>query len=66
MPPPTFEADRLYAPADPEMRMIAKVKTLANWRSAGRGPRWAKLGGRVRYRGDVLNNWLAETLVDAA
>jgi predicted site-specific integrase-resolvase len=24
--------------------------TLANWRSAGRGPRYVKLGGKVKYR----------------
>jgi predicted site-specific integrase-resolvase len=24
--------------------------TLANWRSAGKGPRYAKLSGKVKYR----------------
>jgi predicted site-specific integrase-resolvase len=24
--------------------------TLANWRSAGKGPRFVKLGGKVQYR----------------
>jgi predicted DNA-binding transcriptional regulator AlpA len=24
--------------------------TLANWRSAGKGPRYVKLGGKVKYR----------------
>jgi len=26
------------------------VRTLANWRSVGKGPRYVKIGGRVRYR----------------
>ena len=64
--PQTFEPNKLYKPDDPEMRMLGKVKTLANWRSAGRGPRWSKLGGAVRYCGSDLNAWLAETLVEAA
>jgi predicted DNA-binding transcriptional regulator AlpA len=24
--------------------------TMANWRSAGKGPRYVKLGGKVKYR----------------
>ena len=67
MPPTIFEPDRLYAPADPALRQIAQQKTLANWRSAGRGPRWVKLNRRmVRYRGADLNDWLAENLDEVA
>ena len=65
MPPTTFQPERLYAPTDPELRQIATAKTLANWRSAGRGPRWKKLIRLVRYRGSDLNAWLAEILVEA-
>jgi predicted DNA-binding transcriptional regulator AlpA len=36
-------------------------KTLANWRSAGKGPVYVKLGGgRVRYRWSAVNAWLDE------
>jgi hypothetical protein len=36
------------------------VPVLANWRSAGKGPRYVKLGGRVKYRkADV------ETFIDS-
>jgi hypothetical protein len=31
--------------------------TLANWRSAGRGPRFFKLGGRVYYAAWALDEW---------
>jgi predicted DNA-binding transcriptional regulator AlpA len=35
------------------------VKTLQNWRSAGTGPAFYKLGGRVLYDTDELDAWLA-------
>lgn len=33
-------------------------KTLANWRSAGFGPSYFKIGGRVRYDRTVILTWL--------
>ena len=41
-------------------------KTLANWRSAGKGPEYVKVGGRVRYRWSAVNAWLAERTKAAA
>ena len=35
-------------------------KTLAQWRSQGKGPRSLKRGGRVFYRLDDLRQWLAD------
>lgn len=39
-------------------------KTLANWRSQGKGPAFIKLssgrGGSVRYEWSAVNAWLAE------
>ena len=32
-------------------------KTLANWRSQGRGPIYYKLGGKVRYEVSDLEDW---------
>lgn len=32
--------------------------TLANWRSAGRGPKYVRAGGRVRYPEDEVVRWL--------
>lgn len=34
-------------------------RTLANWRSAGQGPRFRKIGGRVRYALDDLERWMS-------
>jgi predicted site-specific integrase-resolvase len=36
-----------------------KPKTLSNWRAAGRGPRWLRAGGCVRYDSRDVENWLA-------
>jgi len=35
-------------------------KSLENWRSSGRGPRFHKIGGLVRYARSDLDAWLAE------
>lgn len=35
-------------------------KTLSNWRSAGRGPPWRRIGGRVLYPVDALRQWEEE------
>ncbi len=35
-------------------------KTLSNWRSAGRGPPWRRIGGRVLYPVDSLRQWEEE------
>ncbi len=34
---------------NPENNHAAGVATLANWRCAGKGPRWTKVGKYVRY-----------------
>jgi hypothetical protein len=33
------------------------VRTLANWRFMGKGPRFMKLGGRVAYEVAVVEAW---------
>ncbi len=34
--------------------------TLRNWRTAGRGPRGARIGGRVRYRRADVDAWITQ------
>lgn len=34
-----------------------KVRTLANWRSAGVGPPFVKVGGRILYKLDLIEAW---------
>ena len=33
------------------------VRTLANWRSTGQGPRFVKVGGRVMYPATAVIDW---------
>lgn len=33
------------------------VRTLANWRSQGRGPAFTKVGGAILYQVDQLETW---------
>lgn len=36
-------------------RLRVSSQTLANWRWAGKGPRWHKAGGRVLYDSDDVD-----------
>ena len=38
------------SPEEAANRLGVEPSTLANWRWAGRGPRYVKIGGRCRYR----------------
>jgi len=33
------------------------IRTLANWRSTGEGPRYTKIGGRVLYPAHAVAEW---------
>ena len=35
------------------------IRTLANWRSTGEGPRYTKIGGRVLYPVADVTSWEA-------
>ncbi|UIF85152.1 helix-turn-helix domain-containing protein [Cupriavidus sp. UYPR2.512] len=41
------------------------VRTLANWRSAGTGPRFLRLGGAILYPRDELERWEKRRTVSA-
>lgn len=36
-------------------------KTLANWRSQGKGPAYHKLGGKVRYADIDIEDWVKQS-----
>ena len=57
---PQHDMDTLLT--SPEVSNILRVpeKTLANWRSAGKGPRSLRIGRHVRYRRSDLLAWLEE------
>lgn len=45
-------------PEDAAERLGVQRSTLDNWRWSGAGPRYVKVGGRVRYRLADLAAWL--------
>ncbi|KWA45808.1 hypothetical protein WL27_05360 [Burkholderia multivorans] len=51
---------KLYlTPAEVSQRYGGRIAigTLANWRSAGTGPTFSRIGGRILYRLDALVEW---------
>ncbi len=45
------------APKEAAARLGVEASTLANWRWKGGGPRYIKVGGRVRYRLCEIAQW---------
>lgn len=41
------------------------TRTLANWRSVGKGPRFTKIGGRVAYEESEIIKWEEERSVQS-
>lgn len=50
------------SPREAAERLGVQPSTLANWRWNGGGPRYLKVGGRVRYRLHDLAQWLDSRL----
>jgi len=59
LPEKQFPKDKLFTPRDLEKECQLSVKTLANWRSQGKGPAYFKLGNTVRYRAEEIEKWIA-------
>ena len=59
-----FDPDRYYRTDDPALAIIATRGTMSQWRHRGEGPRYVRLGGRVLYRGEDLNRFLDERVVE--
>jgi hypothetical protein len=66
----SFSPDPAWIPSSQAARYIGIApKTLANWRSAGEGPPYARLGrshSRVIYRISDLHTYLEERIVGGA
>ena len=46
-----FNDSEIYRVGDKQLDRIGRPSTLARWRVNGQGPCYAKLGGRIAYRG---------------
>lgn len=54
------DAPELLDPVTLAAILDVPVATVDGWRFTGRGPRWAGMGGVVRYRTDDVRTWLLE------
>lgn len=59
-----FDADRMYFPEDPEMRVFGSIEKLAQWRHRNVGPAFIRIGRRIGYYGTDLNTYLAAQRTD--
>jgi len=53
------EVTKLLTPAKLAEHLDVSTGTLANWRSAGTGPKYVRLAGVVRYRVDAVEKCIA-------
>ncbi len=55
------DMERYITPIELERRWRERVnvRTLANWRSSGQGPEFVKIGGRVLYCIENVEEWEA-------
>lgn len=54
----TQTMERLLTPEQAAERLAMPVLTLQTWRKNGTGPRFYKLGRRIRYRAEDLEQWI--------
>ena len=60
-PAPDPKPDDYLTPKDIEKTYQISTKTLANWRSQGRGPEFFKLGNKVRYLRKNVDKWVEQS-----
>jgi excisionase family DNA binding protein len=56
-------SDRLLHAIDVSLLLGVPRATLANWRSAGKGPPFVKVGRHVRYRREDVDRWVEAQVV---
>jgi predicted DNA-binding transcriptional regulator AlpA len=54
----TETAEPLLGPGDVSALLGLPVATLANWRCAGKGPPFLRVGRHVRYRRQDVETWV--------
>ena len=58
MPMSQQDEDILTTPTELAKRLKVSPRTLQDWRSTGRGPKWIRVGKVVRYRARDIQFWL--------
>jgi len=59
------EDQRLLLPEEVAKYLGLKPETLAAWRSKNKGPKFIRVGCRVRYRQENVEEWVEANLVDS-
>ena len=52
------DSDVLKTPDELAEQLKVKPRTLLDWRSTGRGPKFIRVGRAVRYRESDIDDWL--------
>lgn len=52
------DPERLYTGAEVAGMLRVSVRTVESWRANGRGPRWMRYEGNVRYPGRFLQSYI--------
>ena len=60
MPGQAGAVEQHYCPDEVAERLRLTPKTLANWRSLGKGLPFRLFGGKPRYPADLLRAWIDE------
>jgi hypothetical protein len=58
-----FNPEHLYDDDDVELDVIGSKDKRAQWRHRRFGPAYIKMGRRVKYSGEALNEWIDENTV---
>lgn len=51
-----------YLPAALADELGVAVSTLANWRSANKGPKFVRIAGRIHYMRSDVDQWLQDQI----
>ena len=57
---PIFVYEAPLTPKEVSAIMKIKTTTLGSWRWSGKGPKYCKVGGSVRYPKSQLERWIQE------
>jgi hypothetical protein len=58
-------ADHLLRPTKAAaIKLNISEATLNTWRSRGRGPKYVKIGGKVFYRDEDLDEFISQNVID--
>jgi hypothetical protein len=62
----THEIAPLLDPNETGRILDLTVGSLANWRHKGIGPKFIRVGGRIKYRREDLASWIEQRCVEPA